>query len=135
MVKRRLVFVLALIGFVALSLALGAKYLVLRLPGGLPFGTLLVILALMAAAGTPFLLGRPGRLLGAVSVVALVVAGAWFPVGLVLSGNAGLNFYNAPAKSALFDTITTGTAILSLTTMLWGMGRAAWVHRRRREAP
>ncbi|MEM1116896.1 MAG: hypothetical protein AAGJ11_10355, partial [Bacteroidota bacterium] len=86
---------LALIAVCLLTLVAGPTGLIeARLVGGLPFGTLLVIVALVAGASQPLAVGHPAPSSRWVAGVALVAALAWFPVGVFLSGNAGLNFVN-----------------------------------------
>lgn len=103
-----------------------------RLPGGLPLGTLLAAVALVAGAAVPLAASRPGTVLRWVGAAGLGAAAAWLPLGIVLSGNAALNFVDDAADSALFWTLTRWLAGLILATMGWAGVTAAL---RRRGAP
>jgi hypothetical protein len=90
-----------------------------RLPGGLPLGTLFAIVALIAGVALTFILSRPYTVLRWVSTLALIVTLLWFPIGLYLAGNVGLNFVNDPGRSALFRQITVGTTPFVLGGLGW----------------
>ena len=75
--------------------------------------------AIVAGAGVPVAVGRPGSALRWVGVAVFVAAALWFPVGVLLSGNLDLSFTNDPEDSAWFSRITTGTAALVLGAMAW----------------
>jgi len=86
------VLLLATAAFAAGSLALGARYLELELPGGLPLGNALTALGLCAMAGAAICLSARGTALRAAARVVFVAAVAWLPVSVALAGNLALNF-------------------------------------------
>lgn len=110
----------------AASLGMGAGYLDARLPGGLPLGTLLVILGLCAGAGVAFLLSRPGTPLRWLAVASLVAALAWFPVGYALAGNAALNFSDGADGTFFLRRFSVGVVLLVIGTMVAALGAAAF---------
>ena len=106
--------------FCLVPLAIGPETILLfELPGGLPLGTLIAALTLVLGAAVSLAASRPRSLLRMVSVVALVAASLWLPVGIWLAANAALNFVNDAANSAVFWRFTKGLAWLVLATMLW----------------
>ncbi len=115
-----------------LPLALGLESILLvGLPGGLPLGTLLAALALVAGAAVPVVASRRGAPLWWVGLVTLVGTALWLPVGIALSGSASLSFVNDGADAALFWRMTAWLGALVLLTMGWA-AVDAWVHRRGR---
>ena len=90
----------------------------LRLPGGLPFGNLLVIVVLLAAGLTGLFYSRPGTLLRLLSIVTAMVAIGWLPVTLATSGNPAANFRGDDAAYALWFRYTVVAGLLALATLL-----------------
>lgn len=124
---------IAVVIAVAAALGTGGGFLDARLPGGLPFGTLLVILGLSAAASAGLLLSRPGTLLRWLAVVSLIAALAWFPVGYALAGNAALNFSDGNDGTFFLQRVTPGVVLLVIGTMGLALGTAGfrwWMERR-----
>ena len=93
--------------------------LLIPLPGGLPFGTLLAAVALVAGSAIPLALGRKGSWLRRTGSLVLVAAILWLPLGIVLSGNASLNFVQDPLDSAFFWRYTAVLAAVTLLTIFW----------------
>jgi hypothetical protein len=85
-----LLVVVALASFAALFS--GGAFLEAALPGGLPVGNALVVIALCSLACAAIAISRPGTLVRYVSVASLVAAAAWLPVSIGLAGNLNLNF-------------------------------------------
>ena len=133
--KRFAPLLLVIIALCILALFFGPEsLLIVRLPGGLPLGTLFAIVALTAGAAIPLTLSRPKTPLRWAGAVALAAAVLWFPVGVYLAGNVDLNFYNDAADSALFKQVTIGTSVLILATMLWTTVVSVLRRRARRRA-
>jgi len=131
--KGYVAILLAVVVAASASLVAGAGYLEVRLPGGLPFGTLLVILGLGAAAGASLLLSRSGTVMRWLAVVSLVAVLAWFPVGYALAGNAALNFSDGADGTFFLRQFTVGVVLIVVGTLgaaLAAAGFRAWRRRR-----
>ena len=119
--------------FAVTSLASGAGFLGAPLPGGLPLGNALAALGLCAAAGAAIGLGRAGTMRRAVAIVALLAAGAWLPVSVVLAGNLALNF--SGGRGQAWMAISLATVLLVAISLAWALVAALLsVCRRRRTA-
>ena len=121
-----------IVGACLAPLFLGAEsFLEFALPGDLPLGTLLAAVAFMAAAGIPYTYSSPRTWLRRGSGVLLIAATVWLPLGILLSGNAGINFVDDAADSAIFWRFTYGLAGLILVAMLWAAVESITSRRRR----
>lgn len=110
---------LAVTGFALLSLASGAEYLDVMLPGGLPLGNLLTALGLCSAAGVAFRLSRPATALGVAAIASLVGAGAWLPASILLAGNLSLNFSGWRGTAWLLFSLVVALVVIS--TLAWAL--------------
>jgi len=107
----------------------GERLLLISLPGGVPFGTFLAAVALVAGSVMPRVVSRKGSLLWRVSSLVIIAAILWLPLGIVLSGNPALSFVNDASDSALFWRFTGALAVIIIFTISWA-GIDAF-HRRR----
>ena len=108
---------LALLVFAVVALFLGPAWLLWSLPGGLPLGTLLAAAGLVAGAAVPVLVMPGGRGFRILALLVLAAAVLWFPLGLLLAGNPGLNF-DGGAASQVFWTFTKVTVSAMLVMLL-----------------
>ncbi|MEM0963793.1 MAG: hypothetical protein AAGK21_14795 [Bacteroidota bacterium] len=132
---KRTFFLLGLIAASLLLLVYGPDGLVLyRLPGGLPLGTLFAIVSLVAGSAIPLAASRRRTALRWAGVAALLVALAWFPIGVWLSGNVDLNFVSDAADSVLFRQVTIGSAAFIIATWAWSAVVGWRSYRKRRIA-
>ncbi len=88
------------------------------LPGGLPFGNLLCVLAPLFAGLAGFFYGRRGSVLRLLSIVTAIVAIGWLPMTLATSGNLRANFRGDDAAYALWFRYTVVTGLLALASLL-----------------
>ncbi len=132
----RLVLLLTVVAVCVLPLALGAESVLLAgLPGGLPLGTLLAALALVAGAAVPLTASRPRSLLRWAGGAGLVAAALWLPLGVYLSGNPALNFVSDASGSVLFWELTAGVAGFVVVTIVWACVAAALARRLQPASP
>ncbi|MDX1591738.1 MAG: hypothetical protein R3283_07240 [Balneolaceae bacterium] len=89
------------------------------LPGGLPLGTLLAAIALITGSAIPMVQSNSNSILWWISVIILIPAILWLPLGIYLSGNAALNFVQDATDSLFFWRFTTGLAVLMIASILW----------------
>lgn len=123
---------LAITALAVASLASGAAFLGVPLPGGLPLGNALAALGLCAAAGAAIGLGRAGTLPRAVAIAALLVAAAWLPVSVMLAGNLALNF--SGGRGQAWMAISLATVLLVTLSLAWAAAAALLSACRRRRA-
>lgn len=90
----------------------------LRLPGGLPFGNLLVVIALLNMGLTGFVYSRRGTLLRLLSIATAMLALGWVPFTVATSGNLAANFQGDDAAYLLWLRYTGVGALLGLATLL-----------------
>lgn len=95
------------------------KILLVDLPGGLPFGTLLAAIAIISASSIPVIKGKSGSLLRRIGLVLLLASILWLPLGIYLSGNAALNFVQDAADSHFFWRFTGGLSLSILVILIW----------------
>lgn len=110
---------LAITAFAAMSLASGAPYLEMSLPGGLPFGNILTAIGLCAAAGSAVGLSSRGTALRTASLAALAAAAAWLPVSIALAGNLSLNF--AGGRGAAWLALSLAVIAWITITLCWAI--------------
>ncbi|MEL6617186.1 MAG: hypothetical protein AAFQ43_15700 [Bacteroidota bacterium] len=132
--SRRVLSLLSVVVVCAATLASGTQALLITLPGGIPFGTLLAEVAFVAGAAIPLAVSRPTTSLRWAGVVALIGAVIWFPLGATLAGNPRLSFVNDAADSAFFWSYTRGLGAFILVAMAWA-GVSALLSRRRARSP
>lgn len=89
-----------------------------RLPGGLPFGNLLTVVALLGAGLTGAFYSRRGALLRLLSLVTAMMALGWVPVTVATSGNLAANFAGDDAAFTLWFRYTVAAGLLALATLL-----------------
>ncbi|MGB0513294.1 MAG: hypothetical protein ACPGJE_00480 [Wenzhouxiangellaceae bacterium] len=117
---RRVVFLILVTAACVVPLIFGVEEILLfELAGGLPLGTLLAAVALMAASLIPIVLSRPGSVTRGIAVLASAASVLWLPIGIWLSGNAALNFSNDAVDSSIFWRYTIGMVALILTLLIW----------------
>ena len=115
-------FVGLLIVICVLPIVLGwDRILLASLPGELPLGTLMAAVALVAASGLTLLKSEPVNFRRFISIVLLVAAIGWLPLGIILSGNASLGFVNDAADSDFFWRFTEGLIISIIVTWIWAV--------------
>lgn len=117
---------LTFVAFVVLSLGRGAPYLEAPLPGGLPFGNVLVGLGLCALAGAAVALSARGTTLRAASLISLVGAALWLPASVVLAGNLQLNF--GGGRGPVWLAMTIAVIACACSTLLWALLALALVN-------
>ena len=110
-----LIFILCL-----LPIILGLESILLSvLPGGLPLGTFLAATALIAGALIPVIQGRSGKVLWRMGIILVIAAILWLPLGIILSGNAALNFVQDAVDSTFFWRFTSVLAGLIILELVW----------------
>ena len=97
-------------------LGLGHPVLLFELPGGLPFGNLLVAVIFCLPPLMAIALSRAGTSVRYLSYASLVAGLAWLPISIGLAGNLNLNFQNDGESWVLF---TSFVAVLAVTTLVW----------------
>ena len=95
----------------------GGSFLEAALPGGLPVGNALVVIALSSLACAAIALSPPGTFARYVSVASLVAAAAWLPVSIALAGNLELNFSDAGWDA--WVALSLATVALVFVAMGW----------------
>lgn len=123
------VILLATAAFAAGSLAMGAPYLEVELPGGLPLGNMLTALGLCAMVAAALCLSGRGTALRATCWVALVAAVAWLPVSVALAGNLALNFSGGSGFAWL--VLSLGVLVLAVGVLGWALVATLLARRRR----
>ena len=132
MSNRIVLALLAVAAFALVSLASGAAYLEVELPGGLPLGNALAALGLCAAAGAAVGLGTSGTVLRAVSVASFIAAVAWLPLSVALAGNLALNF--GGGRGLAWMIISLGTALSVVCSLAWAVVVSLFATRGRTDA-
>ena len=93
--------------------------LLIELPGGLPFGTLLAAVVIIAASAIPVIQNKSGSLLHRIALVLLLASILWLPVGVYLSGNVALSFVQDASDLQLFWRFTGGLSLSILVILIW----------------
>ncbi len=102
------------------------------LPGGLPFGNLLCVLAPLFAGLAGFFYSRPGTMLRLLSIVTALLAIGWLPMTVATSGNLRANFGGDDAAYALWFRYTVAAGLLALASLLVTLVRSIVDARRAR---
>lgn len=110
------------------SLIVGADYIGLMLPGGLPFGNLLAAAVFCGLAGAAVVLAPRGSRSRPPALVALAGAVGWLPLSIALAGNAALNF--SGERGTIWLWLSAGLFIGVMATLLLAAG-ASYLARRR----
>lgn len=113
----RVAALLALAGFAFGSLVLGAPYLELPLPGGMPAGNVLAAMGLCSTAGASVLMVRRQRILRLLAIASLAGAALWLPVSVALAGNLALVFNGARGDAWTMLSLATLVAVLGSLTL------------------
>lgn len=101
-------------------LVLGVEsILLIALPGGLPLGTLLAAVALIAGSAIPLAQSREYSWLRRAGSIVFVAAIVWLPLGILLSGNPSLSFMQDASDSAFFWRFTAVLVVLILVSISW----------------
>ena len=111
-----IVFLLTLGSFIS-----GAKYLEYMIFDIIPIGNLLVPAALISISSLAIQIKQESKLIRIASIVSIIAALGWFPIGIILSGNTELNFVNDASDSANFELLTftlVGIAVLVFLTSI-----------------
>ena len=95
------------------SLLSGVRWLEFLLPGGLPLGNLLAVVALVAPAGAAVVLSAPASGARTFAWVAAGLAAAWLPASAILAGNLALNF-----RGEGWDAWLAMSAAIALATLV-----------------
>lgn len=103
----------------------------LRLPGGLPLGNLLTVIALLNAGLAGFVYSRRGTLLRLLSIVTAMLAIGWVPFCVATSGNLAASFRGDDAAFLLWLRYTGVCALLALATLLATLAASIVDSRRR----
>lgn len=106
-----------------MSLASGATYMELLLPGGLPLGNAVAALGLCAVAGAAMALSARETAVRAVAAAALAGAALWLPVSVLLAGNAQLNFSGERGLAWLALSAVVAAAVTG--SLLWAVAASA----------
>ena len=114
---------LLLAAFAALSLVLGAPYLVKRLAGGLPLGNVLAALVPCAMAGAAVVLSARSTPSRTASLVSLAGAVLWLPVSIAIAGNLELNF--GGGRGSVWVALTVLVIVGAAGTLLWALAASA----------
>lgn len=122
------VLLLAVAAFAVLSLVMGAAYLEVSLPGGLPIGNALSAIGLCAMAGAAVVLSTRGTALRLVSVASSIGAAAWLPVSIALAGNLTLNFHAGRGDAWLIFSLAVTVAVLG--ALIWAVVASLLARRR-----
>lgn len=93
--------------------------LLVELPFGLPFGTLLAAIAIISVSLIPVLISNSGSFLNRTGLVLLLLSILWLPLGIYLSGSVALNFVQNAASSQFFWRYTAGLGISLLIMLAW----------------
>ncbi|MFC6441359.1 hypothetical protein [Bowmanella sp. JS7-9] len=88
------------------------------LPGNIPLGNLVAILAYLSGAWLSRLLAPARGVLAVLSILAVIAALSWFPLGVWLAGNLQLNFIAAPERARWFVQLSLVLAAYILTVLL-----------------
>ena len=87
----------------------------------IPIGNLLVPAALISISSLAIQIKQESKLIRIASIVSIIAALGWFPIGIILSGNTELNFVNDASDSANFELLTftlVGIAVLVFLTSI-----------------
>ena len=84
----------------------GAKYLEYMIFDLVPIGNLLVPAGLISISSLAFQIEQESKLIQRASIVSIIAALGWFPLGIILSGNTELNFINDASGSETFEILT-----------------------------
>ena len=93
-------------------------WMIWMLPGEVPLGNLVAILAYISGAWLSRLLAPSRGVLAVLAMLAVVAALCWFPLGVWLAGNLQLNFIAAPERAKWFVQISLVVAAYILTVLL-----------------
>ena len=115
-------------------LMLPTAWLEASLPGGLPFGNLLVAAGMVCAGLAGMAYSESGSVLRLLSIVTTMVALAWIPVGLATSGNLNFNFYGDDQSYMLWFRYTAVAAVLGVATLVATLAAAISDYVKRRHA-
>lgn len=99
----------------------GSKYLEYLIFDLIPIGNLLVPAGLISISSLAFQIEQESKLIRIASIVSIIAALGWFPIGIILSGNTELNFVNDASDSATFELLTftlVGIAVLVFLTSI-----------------
>lgn len=99
----------------------GAKFLEYLIFDIIPIGNLLVPAALISISSLAIQIKQESKLIRIASIVSIIAALGWFPIGIILSGNIELNFVNDASDSATFELLTftlVGIAVLVFLTSI-----------------
>ncbi|MEL6950920.1 MAG: hypothetical protein AAGM16_12500 [Pseudomonadota bacterium] len=115
-------------------LTLPTTWMEALLPGGLPFGNLLVAAGMVCAGLTGMAYSESGSVLRLLSIVTTMVSLAWIPVGLATSGNLNFNFYGDDMSYMLWFRYTAVAAVLGIATLMATLAAAISDYVKRRHA-
>ncbi len=121
MSKTAVILLMAIATFALFPLVMGASFLEVKLPGGLPLGNALTAIGFCSTAGAAIGLSDPGTLHRYGSVTSLIAAIVWLPVSVALAGNLALNFSGAHGLVWIGLTLVTILAVLS--SLSWAFVR------------
>ena len=101
------------------------------LPGGLPVGNALTVIALVNASMAGWVYGESGTVLRLLSTAALLVTACWMPVSVAISGNLNNNFAGNDTAFMLWFRFTAVAALLAVATLVATLAASIAGSRRR----
>jgi len=110
------------------SLFVGADFIGVMLPGGVPLGNVLAAAVFCGLAGAAVALAPRGSRSRTVALGALAGSVGWLPLSIALAGNATLNF--SGQRGTLWLWLSAGLLIVVMATLLLAAG-ASYLARRR----
>jgi hypothetical protein len=83
-----------------------------------PIGNLLAVVGLFSASAVPLTFPSRPLVLKVLSILSCLVALAWLPTGVLLSGNLWLNFVNDAQDSYHFLLLTNVSIFLAVSCLI-----------------
>lgn len=106
----------------ALPLLLGLEsVLLIDIAGGLPLGNLMAAIALISGNGACVISSSADTVRYLISLLSLLCATLWLPLGIYLSGNTALNFAGENGVSYGYWAFTAALIALLVLLVIWGL--------------
>lgn len=119
----RAIYILGfLIIFTIISFVTGSPFLSEEIIPTLPNGNVLIMAALMSCGVVGRIITWTYKRIHRLNTITIVMGALWYPIGILLSGNTGLNFTNDSQDSFVFDIITAIIIAACFGLLLFSVG-------------